>query len=380
MSETQRRLYALLAVSVIAVVATLGVLYVMVPNVPNLDEVPEVLLTGPTQTSVNVSLSEMTEMSIITRNGSYQNSFGNVRGFGEYSGVLISDLVELVGGMEENDTVKVIASDGYSQMFEYSKVYPNASIWEIQGDMVLAYGFNDTLVPEYEEGFRLMFLPEDGYYSNIDANETTDPDPYAAGPQCVSEVTHIVVIPEPDPEPVLFTLTYNDQMLQYTMSELVALGTVSGEGGYKRTSGTIVGPDSYVGVPFTTLMGQISSLPANYTVIVRAGDDQTNEFSKAIIEGTVNGYNPSGDPIGDITCTMILAFEKNSAPISIGDGGPLRVAFLNEDGNVTDGPNWVKNVVNITIVEEPLTGILYLAQRSFNGPVVFQCIILLAEW
>ncbi|MFW9770062.1 MAG: molybdopterin-dependent oxidoreductase [Candidatus Thorarchaeota archaeon] len=380
MSSTQRNLYALIVVALILGGVAFGIMYIMVPNIPNLDEVPEVTITGSTGTSVNVTLTEMTAMSTISRNGSFQNSYGNVRGSGEYSGVLISDLIELVGGMEENDTVKVIASDGYSQTFEYSKVYPNAIIWGIQGDMVLAYKFNETIVPDYEEGFRLMFLPEDGYYSNADANATTDPDPYAAGPQCVSDVNQIVVIPEPGPEPVLFILNYNDQTLQYTMSELVALGSVSGEGGYKRNSGAIVGPDSYQGVPFTTLMTQVLSLPSNYTVIVRAGDDWISEYSKAVIEGTVNGYSPTGDSIGDIACTMILAYEMNSAPISIGDGGPLRVVFLNEDGNLTDGFNWAKNVVNITIVEEPLSAeLLSLQEARGHISVDFMCATLISE-
>jgi len=379
MSAGQRKLHGVLAISAIVVVATIGAIMVMVPSNPNLDTVPEVKLIGADGAFVNVSLTEMTEMSIITRNGSFQNSYGNVRGAGEYTGVLISDLVELVGGMEENDTVKVVASDGYSQTFAYSKVYPNASFWSIQGDMVLAYEYNGTVVPDYEDGFRLIFLPEDGYYSNADANATTDPDPFGAGPQCVSDVTQIVVMPYTGPGPVLFTLNFNDTTLQYRMNDLIALGSVSGEGGYKRTSGTIVGPDSYVGVPFTTLMSQFPSLPDNYSVIVKAGDDYESEYTKRIVEGTVNGYNPSGDPVGDISCTMILAYEMNSAPLSTEAGGPLRVAFLNEDGNLTDGFNWARNVVNITMVEEPLSGGLLLSEDNITTPVPFMCLTLLND-
>jgi DMSO/TMAO reductase YedYZ molybdopterin-dependent catalytic subunit len=181
------------------------------------------------------------------------------------------------------------------------------------------------------------------------------------------------------PEPVLLNLYYEDTTLSYTLSDLIALGSVTGDGGYKRTSGTIVGPDSYEGVPFTTLLNQIPSLPANYSVIARAGDDWTSEYSKSVIEGIVYGYSPTGNPIGDITCTMILAYEMDDAPISTGDGGPLRIAFLNEDGNLTDGFNWAKNVVNITVVEEPLSGGLYLTQENWSEPFDFQCITMSNE-
>jgi hypothetical protein len=361
MSANQTKLYGILAVVIIVAGASLAVLIVLQTPVET-DTRPFVEVIG-VGTQFNITLSEMQAETVISRNGSYQNSFGNVRGAGEYQGVLVSDLVDAVGGMDVNDTITVIASDGYNQTFEYSKVYPNQTIWDVQGDMVIAYRFNGSLVPEYEDGFRLMFLPEDGYYSNADANTTTDPNPYAAGPQCVSNVVRIIVN-QYTPEPVLLSLNYGDTTLRYTMSELQALGSVSGEGGYKKTSGTIVGPNIYNGVSFMTLLSQFSSLPNNYTVIVKADDDWTSEYTKPIVEGSVNGYSPTGDPIGEINCTMILAFEMDGGVISADDGGPLRVAFLNEDGNLTDGFNWVKNVVNLTLVEEPLTGGFILDQMS----------------
>ena len=270
MSAQQRKLTGILIVAVLIIVGY-GAARVMVPNVPNLESVPGVLLTGATDTSVNISHTEMTEMSTITRDGSYQNSFGNVRGVGTYSGVLISDLVELVGGMQEDDTVKVIAGDGYSQTFEYSKVYPNASIWSIQGDMILAYEFNETTVPEFEKGFQLMFLPEDGYYSNEDANATTDPDPYAAGPQLVSNVTEIRVLREPV-EPAALVVDVDGTIEEYTLSEVMGMPSITGEGAYRRSSGTISGPYAVTGVGVFSLIQQVASLPANYTLTAYSSD------------------------------------------------------------------------------------------------------------
>ena len=358
MSTNQTKMFGVLALVIIVAGASLATLILMQPQEAT-DIEPFVEVFG-LETGLNLTLSELQTETAITRTGSYQNSFGNVRGFGEYQGVAVSDLIDSVGGMDVNDTVTVMASDGYSQIFEYSKVYPNQTIWDIQGDMVIAYRFNGSLVPEYDDGFRLMFLPEDGYYSNADANATTDPNPYAAGPQCVSNVLAIIVNQYTGPEPVLFSLQNENTTLRYTLSELKDLGGIIGEGGYKRNSGTIVGPDSFKGVPFLTLLHQFGSLPANYSVTVTAGDDWTSEYTETVIEGTVNGYSPTGDPIGDITSTMILAYEMNGAPISAGDGGPIRVAFLNADGNLTDGFNWAKNVVNITLVEVPLSGGLQL--------------------
>ena len=104
MSVRQTRLYAVLAIAVL-IAAGIGVYLVVMQNSPPSGETPEVIVTGTDGTSVNVTLTEMTTMSTITRDGSYQNSYGNVRGVGTYTGVLISDLVELVGGMLEHDSV-----------------------------------------------------------------------------------------------------------------------------------------------------------------------------------------------------------------------------------------------------------------------------------
>ncbi|OLS30668.1 MAG: hypothetical protein ThorAB25_08440 [Candidatus Thorarchaeota archaeon AB_25] len=359
MSSAQRRLYAILAVTIIVAVG-IGAAIVMVPNAPNLEVVPEVLLTGTDGTSVNVTLEDMTAMSTITRNGSYQNSYGNVRGVGIYVGILISDLVELAGGMLEDDSVMVIASDGYNQSFEYSKVYPNASIWGIQGDMILAYEFNGTTVPEFEKGFQLMFLPEDGYYSNADANATTDPDPYAAGPQLVSNVAEIRVIPEP----IALVVDVAGEIEEYTLTDIMEMTSISGEGGYRRSTGTINGPYSFTGVSLFALISGIATLPSNYTLSAVASDGWSSEYTKSVVEGTVNGYTPAGDPLDEIQCTMVLAYEMDGSPVGEEDG-PLRIVFLNEDGNLTDSYRWVRQVVNLTITEVPLSG-LALEENSMT--------------
>ena len=356
LSGEQKKLFAVLAITVLVAVAAFGAIMVMVPNVPNLDPVPGVLLIGADATVENVTLTEMTEMSTITKNGSYQNSYGNVRGVGVYTGVLISDLVELVGGMQDDDSVKIIASDGYSQTFEYSKVFPNASIWGIQGDMILAYEFNGTIVPELEKGFHLMFLTEDGYYSNADANATTDPDPYAAGPQLVSNVTEIRVLREPV-EPAALVVDVDESIVEYTLSEVMGMPSITGEGGYRRSTGTISGPYTVTGVGVFALIQQVATLPANYTLTAYSSDRWNTQYTKAEVEGTQSGYTPAGDPLDEIHSTMILAYEFDGSLVDA-DDGPLRMVFINEDGNLTDGSLWAKLVVNLTITEVPLTGLM----------------------
>jgi hypothetical protein len=220
--------------------------------------------------------------------------------------------------------------------------------------MILAYEYNGTTVPDYEDGFRLMFLPEDGYYSNADANATSDPDPYAAGPQCVSNVVAIRVI---SMRPII-TVGLEDTVQSFSFNDLFSMTSVTGEGGYRKTTGTIVGPDTFTGVTVLSLLESVTTLPQNYTITAYSRDGLTSEYTKAMVDGAVNGYTPIGDPLDPIECTMILAYKINDAPLPTGDG-PLRIAFLNEDGNLTDGPRWAKDVINITITEVPLSGMLH---------------------
>jgi hypothetical protein len=190
LSSGNKTLYGFLLAILLLAGASIAAIYI-IQNAYNQDSGPSVLIVG--ESADSVTLNEMLGMSVITRDGAYQNRLGNIGGNGTYQGVRVSDLVDLVGGMEGEDTIKVIASDGYNQSFAYSKVYPNASFLEIQGDMVLAFSYEGQTVPAYAEGFRLMFLPEDGLYSNADANATTEPDPPGAGPQCISNVVRIEV-------------------------------------------------------------------------------------------------------------------------------------------------------------------------------------------
>ncbi len=192
--------------------------------------------------------------------------------------------------MTSNDTLKVTASDEYSMIFEYSKVYPNASFLAIQGDMVLAYEYNETRVPDYEDGFRIAFLPEDGYYSNEDANATTEPNPSAAGPQWVSNVAKIEVLETIPPEPIELTLYFDGTAISLTLSEIEALTPISGQGGFKTGGDAIRGPYNVTGVAFSTLLALLPLLPENYTLIATASDDWITEYTKAMVDGQPRGF------------------------------------------------------------------------------------------
>jgi hypothetical protein len=141
-----------------------------------------------------------------------------------------------------------------------------------------------------------------------------------------------------------------DSTQTYSFAELKGLPSITGEGGYMKSTGTIVGPFTYTGVSVYTLLSSVAEVPAGYTLEVRSGDGYTTYFTRAQVEGRFDGYTPTGEPAGVINCTLLLAYYEDGAPLPT--GGPLRIVTLNEGGNLTDGHFWAKDVVNITLIDE----------------------------
>lgn len=345
MSSGQKQLYAILVV--IGIVATTS-LYVL-QNTLNITDERSITLIGNEDTPLELSLTEIQEMDSIERFGSFHNSYGNIRGAGTYVGVLVSDLINLIGGMEETDIIHVNATD-YGQVFTYQKIYPSHDIYDLQGDMVLAYGYNGTTIPEYEQGFRLAFLPEDGLYTNDDANQSSSPEFFsgAAGPQSVSNVVSISIV-SPTTEPFIFQINFGENVYRYTMNKLMSFDPVTGEGGYLKSTGTVVGQFNYTGVQVTDLLDDVGTTGINFTLEVVASDGYSSEYNQSQVEGVMEGFDSSTKSSQGLqNFTMILAYHENGEPLS--EGGPLRIVFLNEDGYLSEGRFWAKFVVRINII------------------------------
>ena len=169
---------------------TLETVLLDTPSLPR----DSVVVRGPVE-DVTISLDDLLLMNIVTGYSSFQNQYDNWRGHGTYTGIAISELIELVGGMGINDTLVVRSFDGYSQEFSYSNVYPNATWSEIQGPMILAFAYNGTSVLDWADGMRLAMISPDGGYSNTDANQTSESGAViSAGARWVRFVSLIEVI------------------------------------------------------------------------------------------------------------------------------------------------------------------------------------------
>jgi 3',5'-cyclic AMP phosphodiesterase CpdA len=148
---------------------------------------------------LNLTLEDLKGFDTVQGMSAFENQYGNWKGQGTYKGVSLRDLVELFGGMERESVIIVGAWDGYEQKYGYTNIYPNSTLLSIQGEMILAFAFDDEEVPDWEDGFRVVFLPQDGEYSNNDALITTDEDLLdgelvSAGSRWVRNVAEIEII------------------------------------------------------------------------------------------------------------------------------------------------------------------------------------------
>jgi len=73
-------------------------------------------------------------------------------------------------------------------------------------------------------------------------------------------------------EASIFTLTYDDEHIPYSYSDLTNLETYSGLGGRLNVLGEVVGPFEYTGVHISTLLDQIPDAPAVANIVVISSD------------------------------------------------------------------------------------------------------------
>jgi len=150
MQNVRRGMLLALVVLTVSVAAPLVVRWALSPRGPAIEVV---LPSGATRT---VTLAALRRLPVVTRQGEYQNQFGNWRDAGTYSGVR---LIELIGDAEY-ETIDVVARDGYRVSIERKRIEdPNYPV-------VLAYAYDGVEVPDWEDGFRIAVLPEDGRVSN----------------------------------------------------------------------------------------------------------------------------------------------------------------------------------------------------------------------
>ncbi len=320
-------------------------------------------------TVLNLTLSDLVPLTTGESSGTStsQNRFENWVSNGEYIGVSLATLIELVGGMDANDVIKVNASDGYTQYYAYPNVYPNASYAPLQGNLILAYSFNSTTpgshIGAWGDGPRTVFLPSDNAYSNDDANQTTHPAWFfgSAGARWVRNVATIEVLQDVYIDSRLHVTVIDEDEEDVYLMDLAQMNNLEAITGYQNFGGNWPSNGTYTGVLLSSLVELVTDIDSNDIVNVSASDGYNKSFTYDNLYPNVTMHAIQGD--------LILAYIFNGTMTpSWADG--LQVAFLAPDGGFSNddasqtlhpawftgsaGAFWVRNVATIRVIRDGL--------------------------
>ncbi len=156
--------------------------------------------------------------------------------------------------------------------------------------------------------------------------------------------------PVHEPEKTVLTIHLGSQVYDYTLTDLMALASISGQGGYINSAGVVTGPTTYTGVPVSVLLSTIPVLPDNFTFHAIASGGYTNEYSTDTVNGHVTVYNRAGEEIGSGTLTMIVAYMEDGVLLNETTHGPLRIAFVYSSPVITSAALWLSSLTDVDIL------------------------------
>jgi DMSO/TMAO reductase YedYZ molybdopterin-dependent catalytic subunit len=134
-------------------------------------------IVGPDGTQEVLNETDIGNLASCRGYGGYENSLGFLKGLGNYTGVPLSTLCDLVGGLTNASTVKVTASDNYSKDFTFDEVmngnfttFDPATAMEVPHFQplvpIVAYYFNDTNIGSSDGPLRLAIVGSEGLATN----------------------------------------------------------------------------------------------------------------------------------------------------------------------------------------------------------------------
>ena len=153
------------------------------------------------------------------------------------------------------------------------------------------------------------------------------------------------------PSEIVLTVSMNNQNYNYSFGELTSLEAMVGKGKYINKIGKITGPYNYTGVSIPVFLDSIGNVPDNYSLKAVASDNYSIDYTYEEAQGTVMVYNETGGEIGIRNMTMIIAYQENKEVLTDESGGPLRIAFIDEDGSITQSGSWLRSLVELQVID-----------------------------
>ncbi len=289
--------------------------------------------------------------------------------------------LELIGAVNETMSKAtfeegVACHDGFSYTDSGGRTWTGIPLWYLIGrvDDTTTHGsgaFNETLAGN---GYDVTITAGDGYSKTFSSTDLAGNDSYIVacylngsdlpeltddgkplaplklvGPcltsgQKIGNIAKIVLDVETAPVKADLTLI-GDETRGYTLDEIRAMPSYTAGGGFKKSTGTIVGPFNYTGVNITYLADLVGGITPSESMKITASDGYSMTYTYEQVMGEIATYEGTTGPL-----TLVIAYEEDGNPISSDCGGPLRIAFVGSDSPITDGHFWCKYVSKIEIM------------------------------
>ncbi|MCL5877615.1 MAG: molybdopterin-dependent oxidoreductase [Candidatus Bathyarchaeota archaeon] len=368
------------------------------------------MLTPPTQ-QPNTELPDLT-LTLIGADGQYKNltkadilalesymgrggikSHGNqISGVGNYTGVPVSTLIQLIGGMKSDQTLTAKAADNYIMTYSYNQVINGQDILTYDAltgsqttatqpaKLVLSYYRDGVALPSDEGPLRMSVLGNEGFitqgniwakwvvelkinpnpYSNPEPTDmptsvpskTTTPTP--ANPSTNSPTSTpaptSTTTPAPSADTLLTVIGVEGAHVSLTLNDLLGLTTYSANGGIKSGSG-LSNYGKYTGIPILTICNLVGGINSSNTVKVTASDSYTSTYTYSQVNGQdIPMYDQNQNAATPThSLTVIVAYHYNDTALP-NDPGPLRVIAVGPEGYYMQGNLSPKMVVKIEIL------------------------------
>lgn len=268
--------------------------------------------------------------------GGFKTSAGALQGIGNYTGVQLSTLLALVGGMNSDCSLNVSASDGYSMVYTYDQVQgENYTTYSpATGDEVIANQPFTVILAYYENGVNLT--------SDVGSLRLATVGPQGLltdGHFWVKGVTRLEIRPAVADWTLVLVGPYSDNMTRASFESGLNCQTANHGANWTDKNNNV-----WFGMPLWYLIGWIddkgdinrmefnATLAAQgYTVKVITGYGYSESFNSSTIARNDN---------------IILADSLNGAPLpEIGQYWPLRLV-----GSALSSDEMLGNVVEIQII------------------------------
>jgi len=238
----------------------------------------------------------------------------NTHGSGSFNDALADDDYDVI----------ITACDGYSKTFSSADLAGN-------DDYIVACYLNGSDLPELTDSGKPL-APLKLVGSCLTSG------------QMIGNIAKIVLDVKTAPATADLTLIGNETKT-YALDEIRAMPSYTAGGGFKKSTGVVVGPFNYTGVNITYLADLVGGITPSESMKITASDGYSMTYTYEQAMGEIATYEGTTGHI-----TMVIAYEEDGNPISSDCGGPLRIAFVGSDSPITDGHFWCKYINKIEIL------------------------------